>query len=221
VSDVIRPGAGVLFMKVGTHAQESLADIIARKTREIEETGYAMWGYGGNTCHPRTMVQPFAESFAARHAPIYLCMHEMDSRHFAEQLRANEFSVDGAKWEPIPDTINVMGSRFALVLEDLRQEELVLPLAKAKVAIGLSKGRPAGRYIQGQADKACLEVLGAPLPDLKPDESGEIRIGLVARLKPPYAVFLRDHRRKVVPLDEGEPHAAPQVPDVARQAFQD
>src|SRR5439155_2717458 len=105
-----------------------------------------------------------------------LCMHEMNSRHFAEQLRANEFSVDGMKWEPIPDTINVRGSRFALVLEDLKQEELMLPLAKAQVAIGLSKGRPAGRYIQGQVDKACLEVLDKALPDLKGEEGREVRI---------------------------------------------
>ena len=55
MSDIIRPGVGILFMKVGTHAQETLADIIA-KDQEIEDTGYAMWGYGGNTCHPRTMV---------------------------------------------------------------------------------------------------------------------------------------------------------------------
>ncbi len=194
MSNIIRPGAGILFMKVGTHAQESLADIIARKSKEIEDTGYAMWGYGGNTCHPRTMVQPFGESFAARNSPIYLCMHEMNSQHFAEQLRANEFSVDGSKWEPIPETINVLGSRFALVLEDLRREELVLPLAKAQVAIGLSKGRPAGRYIQGQVDKACLEMLDAPPPDLKPEDVREIEINLIAKLKAPYAVFLRDHR---------------------------
>jgi hypothetical protein len=194
MSDIIRPGAGILFMKVGTHAQESLTEIIARKSKEIEETGYAMWGYGGNTCHPRTMVQPFAEAFAARNSPIYLCMHEMTSRHFAEPLRADEFSVDGTEWQPIPDTINVVGSRFALVLEDLRREELVLPLAKAQVAIGLCKGRPAGRYIQGQVDKACLEVLDAPRPGLTPEDVREIPIKLVAKLKAPYAVFLRDHR---------------------------
>jgi hypothetical protein len=194
VSEIIRPGAGILFMKVGTHAQETLTDIIARKTKEIEDTGFAMWGYGGNTCHPRTMVQPFAESCVLRHEPIYLCMHEMDSRHFAEPLRANEFSADGTKWERIPDTIHVKGSRFALVLEDLKQEELLLPLDNAQVAIGLSKGRAASRYIQGQVDKACLEVLDAPLPDLKPDERRAIKINLVAKLKSPYAVFLRDHR---------------------------
>lgn len=194
MSDIIRPGAGILFMKVGTHAQESLADIIARKGKEIQETGYAMWGYGGNTCHPRTMVQPFAESWAARDKPIYLCMQQMNSRHFAEPLRASEFSADGLTWQPIPPTIHVLGSRFALLLEELRPEELTLPLAKTQVAIGLSKGRPAGRYIQGQVDKACLEVVDAPPPDLKPEEAVEIKINLVAKLKAPYAVFLRDHR---------------------------
>jgi hypothetical protein len=193
MSNIIQPGAGILFMKVGTHAGESLADIIARKSREIEETGYAMWGYGGNTCHPRTMVQPFAASYESRNSPIYLCMHEMDSRHFAESLRATEFSVDGTKWESIPKSINVTGSRFALVLEDLKQEELSLPLAKAQVALGLCKGRPASRYIQGQVDKACLDLLDAPLPGLEAAEQRDIEINLVAKLKSPYAVFVRNH----------------------------
>jgi hypothetical protein len=66
VDTIIRPGAGVLYMKVGTHAGESLEDILRRKTREIEEAGYALWGYGGNTCHPLTMVQPFARDFERR-----------------------------------------------------------------------------------------------------------------------------------------------------------
>jgi hypothetical protein len=191
---IIVPGAGILFMKVGTHAKEDLATIIARKSKEIDDAGFAMWGYGGNTCHPRTMVQPFAEEYAAKQMPIYLCMQEMDSRHFADPLRANEYSADGTKWEAIPSGVNVLGSRFALVLESLEEDDFVLPLANAKVAIGLSKGRAAGRYIQGQVDKACLEIVTDPLPGLQPEEVKEIPINLVAKLKSPYAVFLRDHR---------------------------
>lgn len=194
MSEIIRPGVGILFMKVGTHAQEPLSDIIKRKMKEIEETGFAMWGYGGNTCHPRTMVQPFAESHAQTHTPIYLCMHEMNSQHLAEQLRANEFSVDGTKWESIPKTVNVLGSRYALVLETLDEVKLELPLEKAEVAIGLSKGRLATRYIQGHVDKACLEILASAPPELKGDERRAIPINLVAKLKSPFAVFLRDHR---------------------------
>jgi hypothetical protein len=193
MTSIIRPGAGILFMKVGTHAQETLAAIIARKRKEIEETGFGMWGYGGNTCHPRTMVQPFAEAWAERNDPILLCMQAMDSSHWAEPLRATEFSADGLEWEKIPDTIHVKGSRFALIIKSLRQEELVLPLAKARVAIGINRGRPASRYIQGHVDKACLELV--PDSEVHEDpESRDIHISLVAELQKPYAVFLRDHR---------------------------
>ena len=80
-------------MKVGTHAGESLEDILRRKTREIEEAGYALWGYGGNTCHPLSMVQPFARDFERRGATIYLCMEPMDLSHFAVSERATASST--------------------------------------------------------------------------------------------------------------------------------
>ena len=41
-----RPGDGILFMKVGVHARESLEDIIERKDKEIRDAGYALRGYG-------------------------------------------------------------------------------------------------------------------------------------------------------------------------------
>lgn len=192
MTTIVKPGAGLLFMKVGTHAQEDLEDIIARKSKEIADTGYAMWGYGGNTCHPRTMVQPFAEDLAARSEPIILCMQAMDSKHFAEQLRAREFSSDSVEWKPIPDTINVLGSRFALVIKNLRREEHTLPLNQTKVAVGNNRGRLGSRYVQGRVDKACLEVLPEPELTNEPEKS-LIKIDLVAELAAPYAVFLRDH----------------------------
>lgn len=193
MTTIVKPGAGLLFMKVGTHAQETLEDIIARKTKEIEDTGYAMWGYGGNTCHPRTMVQPFAEDLAARQQPIVLCMQAMESKHFAEPLRANEFSPDGISWQLIPPTIHVLGSRYALVIKDLRLEEHNLPLNQTKVAVGNSRGRLGSRYVQGRVDKACLEVIDEPERTNDPDTS-LIKINLVAELAEPYAVFLRDHK---------------------------
>ena len=189
MNQVIKPGAGVIFMKVGTHAQEPLSEIIARKTREIDEAGYAMWGYGGNTCHPRTMVQPFAEAFEERGLPIHLCMQEMESKHFAEKIRAAEFSVDGMTWERIPAPINVLGSRFALKIRGLKIEKHTLVLSQTRVAVGNSEGRTGSKYIQGQVDKACLEILDRPATN--EEDKREIAIGLVAEIIPPYAVFLR------------------------------
>lgn len=176
----------ILFMKVGTHASESLEAILTRKRKEIEDAGFCMWGYGGNSCHPRTMVQPFAANSATSGRPIRLVMHEMASRHFADQVRAEQFSVDGINWKPVPEAINVLGSRFALCINDLRQADSTLVLRETAVAVGNSKGRSGEAYISGHVDKACLEVIG---------DSGEgpkIKIGLVANLIEPYAVILKN-----------------------------
>lgn len=193
MGEIIHPGAGLLFMKVGTHAQESLADIIARKSREIESVGYGMWGYGGNTCHPSSMVQPFAQAFADRGEPIHLIMEEMNSNHFAEPLCAAEYSVDGKDWRKIPKEIEVRGSRFALVIKNLQPRTFALPLNQTQVAIGPSTGRLGSRYIAGRVDKACLEVL----PDaerVNEQVNLERPIHLTAELAEPYAVFLRNYR---------------------------
>ncbi len=190
MSGIITPGAGILFMKVGTHAQETLEQIIARKTKEINDAGYAMWGYGGNTCHPQTMVQPFAKTFEQREKTIYLCMEEMESKHYAQPVRAEQFSADGIHWEDIPPEINVLGSRYALIIKYLRQERFSLPLACTQIAIGNSQGVPGDRYLRGRVDKACLVVNDANLQATADERCAQI--GLVAELAEPYAAFLRN-----------------------------
>jgi hypothetical protein len=186
VSYQLPDGAGVLFMKVGTHAQETLADIIARKQREIDDAGFSLWGYGGNTCHPRTMVQPFAQSHVKLGTPIILCMQPMESKHFAEPVRAEEYSTNGTHWQRIPEPINVLGSRYALCLKSLEQVDTQLALGATRVAVGSSMGKVGSAYIKGRVDKACLDVIAA-------DEPGPaVEIGLVAELVDPYAVFVRN-----------------------------
>lgn len=191
MSDIISPEHGILFMKVGVHANEALEDIIERKTKEIEQAGFALWGYGGNTCHPRTMVQPFAQQFVSAGGGVVLCMQEMESHHFAEQIRAKYFSIDGQKWELVPPEINVLGSRYALAIKGLHREEFALPLARTRVAVGNSHGRPGNKYIAGRVDKACLEFTegaDAPLADDEP----QVKISLVAEVCDPFAVFLKN-----------------------------
>lgn len=189
MSDIIHPGAGVLYMKVGTHAKEGLAEIIERKRREIDQAGFAMWGYGGSTCYPTSMVQPFARTFASRGQPIHLVMQKMNSRHYAEQVRAARFSVDGTKWETIPEAINVLGSRYALMIKNLREHDDELDLSSTRVAVGRNEGRIGSRYVQGQADKACLLVTE---PERANAEHKKVKIDLIAELIDPYAVFLSE-----------------------------
>lgn len=182
----IEEGHGLLYMKVGTHAKEDLADIVARKRREIDEAGFSMWGYGGNTCHPSTMVQPFARRFNTAGAPILLVMQPMASKHFADPVRAEEFSADGITWSRVPAPINVLGSRYALCIRRLEEVEEQLVLGNTRVAVGNSKGRNGSEYVRGRVDKACLEYVeseggGGPAVDIR----------LIAELVDPFAVFLR------------------------------
>jgi len=187
MTDIIRPGSRFVFMKVGTHANESFQDILRRKRQEIDAAGFALWGYGGNTCHPLTMVQPFAHDVARQGGTIHLVMQPMESHHFAVTERADEMSHDGLNWEPIPEGINVIGSRYALAIKDLHEDKFGLPLAHTRVAIGNSVGRRGDLYVQGRVDKACLEVVDEPVAE----EPAPIAIEFVADLVEPYAVFVR------------------------------
>lgn len=180
----IHTGDNILFMKVGTHASEDLSDIIGRKRAEIEAEGMAFWGYGGGTCHPATMVRPFAMGSAG---PIVLVMQPMTSNHFADPVRAEEFSEDGITWRPVPSGINCVGSRYALLVDSLEEVDDSVDLARTRVAIGPSSGKVGANYIRGHVDKACLEVVDEPIGDSK-----MIKIGLRANLIAPYAVFLRN-----------------------------
>ena len=187
MTELLLPGNGFVFMKVGVHAQEPLEEIIARKTKEIENAGFALWGYGGSTCRP-DKVQPFVKSYESRGTCVRLLMESMNSKHYAQQIRADQMSTDGINWQDIPKGIAVLGSRYALAINGLRREEFELPLSKAQVAIGNCIGRRGDQYIIGHVDKACFELAeGQPEPDSK-----IVKIGLVANLVEPYAVFLRN-----------------------------
>jgi hypothetical protein len=186
-NDIFSPEDGLIFMKVGVHASEPFDKILERKKREYDKTGMMFWGYGGGTCHPINQVRPFALEKSAEGKGIFILMNEIDSKHIAVQ-RATEYSIDGIEWQEIPKDIDVLGSRYALVLDELVPGDLDLNLSQTRVAIGNSRGKIGGQYIQGRIDKACLEL------DLtiEPSTDSVIRkVSYVAKLKDPFAVVLR------------------------------
>jgi hypothetical protein len=192
VTDFLTPGTGLFFMRVGTHARESLEEIVARKTAEIDKRGYTLWGYGGQICHPITVVQPFAKERRSAGKPLFLCMEEMVSeRYFGEPQAASEYSEDGRNWKEIPADIEVRGSRYALRIDSLRKADFTLPLEDTRIPVGPSSGRPGSRFVRDNVDKACLVVepgAGAH------DEFSHRRISLVANVLEPYALMLRNFR---------------------------
>lgn len=179
-------GDDIIYMKVGVHASESLEDILRRKRQEIADVGFSMWGYGGSSCHPNR-VRQFAR---AATGPVKLVMQEINSHHFADQVRAKQYSPDGGvNWLDVPDGINVLGSKYALCLRSIDDVDFDLSLASTRVAVGLKQGQSGMDYIRGRVDKACLEVVDL---EAAPGAPGTIHISLVAPLEEPYAVLLRD-----------------------------
>lgn len=184
----LKAGEGLFFVKVGTHAHESLSDIVERKKRELLKAGVVFWGYGGSTCHPRTFVQPFAMRHAENGKRVLIVMEAMDSTHFGEQVQAREYSIDGLTWEPVPPGVVVMGSRFAAVLSSLEDAEFDLDLTRLRVGQGMLRGKSAGEYLQGTVDKGCFEMANE---SQAVDQSDFRKIALIGEMKAPYAVFLR------------------------------
>jgi hypothetical protein len=183
------PPEAFIFMKVGNHASENFDAILERKNREREQAGRIFWGYGGTACHPLMQVQPFARHYVKEQGCIYLLMEPIDSKADPDIDLAREYSYDGVTWHPLPDGISVIGSRYALVLDEIEPANIKIDLEKYVVGIGHSRGKKAAKYLQGRIDKGCLTAgsassvsVGAPLKK---------SIKFSAKLLEPYAVLLR------------------------------
>jgi len=177
-----------VFMKVGKHAGEDFDTILQRKNLEFERTGRIFWGYGGRTCHPTRHVQPFARVTAEASGNVFFLMELIDSHADPDIVPATEYSADGVHWMPIPDGIRVTGSRYALVLDEIKPGDLEICPAELEVAVGPSRGRPASDYLRGRVDKACLKMAQARK---SPSNRETRRVDFCSHLLDPYAVLLR------------------------------
>ena len=179
-----------IFMRVGNHAGESFEEILERKQREYDEAGKIFWGYGGNTLHPTKHVQPFVDLWKSEGGFIQILMQSIDSKADPDIFPAREYSIDGDNWEPLPSGIVVTGSKYAVVLDEIKPGQLDLDLSRFEVGVGPSQGRNAADYLRYRVDKGCLVASEAnnSEPEVK---RPPISIEFQARLLEPYAVFLR------------------------------
>jgi hypothetical protein len=178
-----------IFMKVGNHASENFYAILERKNHERELAGRIFWGYGGTACHPLIQVQPFAQLYIKEQGCIYLLMEPIDSKADPDVDPAREYSGDGATWHSLPDGISVIGSRYALVLDEIEPATIEIDLEKYVVGIGHSRGKKASEYLQGWIDKGCLTVGSTSSFSSVPPLKKSIKFS--AKLLEPYAVLLR------------------------------
>ena len=195
--DNSKPKEAFIFMKVGPYGDECLNCILERKQLELEGTeNKIFWGYGGpgrpGSLEPKR-VQCFARQWVNRQGFIQLLMQKTYSNPKPDQENASlvkrEYSVDGKEWKPIPSGI-VTDLSYALVLDEIEPVHMKLDRHEFKVGIGPSKGRNAAEY-GGEGprfDKVCLV---AAEPKYDGPDMPKLLVKYQARLKCPYAVFLR------------------------------
>jgi len=176
-----------IFMKVGNHAGEDFEQILQRKNNEFKRTGRIFWGYGGRSCHPLTQVQPFARLQVKRYGSLCLLMQTIDSHAVPDIIPATEYSEDGIRWKRIPDGITVIGSRYALILDEIQPGDLDIAICRYEVGIGPSRGKAASEYIGRHVDKACLSVREGARDRRGQKSHFKYYAGLIK----PYAVMLR------------------------------
>lgn len=177
-----------IFMKVGDHAGEPWEKILERKQKEFERTGSIFWGYGGTACHPVQQVRPFALQQQKKNGSIYLMMNFVKSNFGSETLRAKEYSINGVDWQKIPDGVNVTGSRYAIILEEIKPSDLELDMNQFAVGIGPSREKNAADYLKGRTDKACLVHADNPIVGVEPLIR---KVDFMAQIQAPFAAMLR------------------------------
>lgn len=177
----------IVLIKAGFHGQESLDEIVKRKSKEESVAGKVFWGYGGSLCHPISQVLPFVRRAQGPASSIRVVMPITMSKCDLTPSESREFSVDGVTWNLIPLGITVRSCRYALVIRNLRPVSEVLDLNSYSVAVGPNEGKRLSEHIRARIDKACA------LPRVvdQTTTASPIKIGLAAELTEPFAVLLR------------------------------
>jgi hypothetical protein len=107
------------------------------------------------------------------------------SKHFGDGIAAQESSTDAKTWMPLPSSIRVTASKFALVCRRIQRVNQPIDLARYVVAVGPSEGRKVANYLRGRVDKAC----GVQVPTDGP--SSWAPVSYIAELTAPFAVHVR------------------------------
>jgi hypothetical protein len=177
----------IVYMKYGVHTSEELGSIVARKIKEIDDTGVMFWGYGGTLCHPIKQIAPFAEMARKNKKDIYLVMSRTPSNHYGESSMSKYYSVDGVNFSNMPKGISVLGSRYALVCDSLIECDFSLNLAGYEIAIGSKQGNNLGEFIRNRVDKGC--AVRRKTNDIVQDKF--VNITLAGKLRSPFAALIK------------------------------
>jgi len=157
VRDITRlQPAAIVFMIVGPHSGFTLDEILKMKQAEEGRLGLFYWGYAGSLCHPGRLQEFAARAKARTKLPPKVVMAATKSKYESKTVGTiTRWSIDGDKYQPIPNGVTLIGCTIAVTCRNLEQSDAVLDLNEYFVANGTRKGILLGQYIRYQVNKAC------------------------------------------------------------------
>ena len=188
-----------VFMKVGSHGDESYQQILARKNSEEQRYGFMLWGYSGTLLNPKSLVHGLESNYREGEKPLLL-MSETKSPFRNNPVESLHVSTDKILWHPLPKGLGTKGCDKALICRGLRPIDVDINFSNYAVATGPSKGRPLSEYVRHRTDKACATYDGSS-PNVK---AKIIKVTWLAELLPPFAVYLSSDIRRQKSLFHGQ-----------------
>lgn len=179
-------------MKIGYHGNETLDEIVYRKTREEKSCGVLFWGYGGTICHPLKQVSPFINSAKKQGYKVKLVLSITPSKFHKTIQHAKYFSVDQKNWQPMPKGSLITASKYAIICKNFRKVDYKIDISKYTVAIGPNKGKSLHKYLSYRTDKAC-----AIYNSQNNKISHLTSIAFEADIVSPYAVFCSSFKHDI------------------------
>ncbi len=188
MTELLTPPAFVWCI-AGPHINESLAEIVDRKSRDVERFGWCLWAYGGTgNAHPETEVRRLAEDHSGGGAlPLLMPDRGKKWPEVGVPFTGYRKSRDGEIVTLPRGMTPVTGGRtsWAFWITSLEWSEAAkVDVSQYVAPYSRSGPRRLPEYLRGSHGRACAARAEMVAP---PDERG---IHVVAELRDPFAVFL-------------------------------
>ena len=172
---------------IGQHGGGSPDSILTRKANDISQSGITFWAYRSHLCHP-SMVHLMSKNSEEIWCYFIEPSTKNSARPTTEDVQATQYSVDKNIWSTFPPNIGPVSGCvnfgcFAMVFD-------VIELGSQE--IDTWGYRCFHNHAPVKFSLGCSTVCVEPTSDVQNGMKSRFRKSVAkARLKSPYAVFLR------------------------------
>ncbi|HTH93371.1 MAG TPA: hypothetical protein VL576_02755 [Candidatus Paceibacterota bacterium] len=150
----MKPSKYVLVMKIGPFCGFSLEEIINIKTGEQDKIGKFFLGYSGVFCHPKR-VSEFIQLAKSEGEKVTVLFITTPSNFNSPIERLSYYSSDANLWQPLPEEVLLVGSKFSIVAKDIQKVDFDINLTDYQSMLGATPGKTLDEYLQWRCDKSC------------------------------------------------------------------